>query len=66
MPIFRPRTAEFFDAWKFAAADAAVALEAWRSAARAEKRIAHAVYVAALDREACAAAMLEHRLRPAA
>ena len=65
MPFFRTRATELFDAWKFAAADAALALDAWRSADRAEKRIAHAAYIAALDREAHAAAVLQHRLRPA-
>ena len=65
MPRFRTRPTEFFDAWKYAAADAALALDAWRSADRADKFIAHAAYVAALDREAKAASMLERRLRPA-
>jgi len=65
MPKFRARSIELFDAWKFAAIDVALALEAWRSADRLEKRDAHAVYVAALDREAHAAAMLQHRLQPA-
>jgi hypothetical protein len=66
MPLFRSRPTELFDAWKFAAADATVALDMWRSADRTDKRDAHAAYVAALDREAHAAAMLERRLRPAA
>jgi hypothetical protein len=66
MPFFRTRASDLFDAWKFAAADAAHALDAWRSADRAEKRTAHAAYVAALDREAQAAVLLERRLRPAA
>jgi hypothetical protein len=65
MPFFRTRPTELFDAWKFAAADVAHALDAWRSADRGEKRVAHAAYVAALDREAHAAALLERRLRPA-
>ena len=64
-PKFRTRSTELFDAWKFAAIDVALALEAWRSADRPDKRTAHAAYVAALDREAHAAAMLQHRLRPA-
>jgi hypothetical protein len=61
----RLRPAELFDAWLFAETDATLALAAWRSAARAEKHDAHAAYVAALDREAHAAAVLEHRLSPA-
>jgi hypothetical protein len=65
MALFRTRHTELFDRWKFAASDAALALDAWRSADRAEKRVAHAVYIAALDREAHAAAVLERRLRPA-
>jgi hypothetical protein len=61
----RLRPADVFDAWVFAETDATLALAAWRSAARSDKPDAHAAYVAALDREAHAAAMLEHRLRPA-
>jgi hypothetical protein len=61
----RLRPADLFDAWVFAETDATLALAAWRSAARSDKPDAHAAYVAALDREAHAAAMLEHRLRPA-
>ena len=59
------RPADLYDAWLFAAADATLALEDWRSAARADKREAHAEYVAALDREAHAAGLLEHRLNAA-
>jgi hypothetical protein len=61
----RLRPAELFDAWLFAETDATLALAAWRSAARADKPDAHAAYVAALDREARAAAVLEYRLSPA-
>ena len=61
----RLRPADLFDAWLFAETDATLALAAWQSAARADKPDAHAAYVAALDREARAAAVLEHRLRPA-
>ena len=61
----RLRPAELFDAWLFAETDATLALAAWRSAARAEKPDAHAAYVAAVDREARAAAVLEYRLSPA-
>jgi len=65
MALFRTRSTELFDAWTFAAAAAALAFDAWRTAERAEKRVAHAVYVAALDREAHAAAVLQRRVRPA-
>jgi hypothetical protein len=58
----RLRPADLFDAWLFAEADASLALSAWMSAGRAEKGDAHAAYVAALDREAHAAAVLQHRL----
>jgi hypothetical protein len=47
--------ADLFDAWMFAEADVALALAAWRCAPSGDKRIAHAAYVAALDREAEAA-----------
>jgi hypothetical protein len=56
------RPADLYDAWLFAAADATLALADWRSAARSDKRGAHAAYVAALDREAHAASLLEFRL----
>ena len=56
------RPADLYDAWLFAAADATLALAAWRSAARADKPDAHAGYVAALDRESQAAILLEYRL----
>ena len=59
----RLRPADLFDAWLFAEADATLALAAWRSAPRAEKRNAHAAYVAALDRETHAADVLRHRVR---
>jgi hypothetical protein len=58
-----PPPADLYDAWMFAAADATLSLEAWRSAAGEEKRGAYASYVAALDREARAAGVLEHRVR---
>jgi len=63
--LFRMRSADLFDAWLFAETDATLALAAWQSAERTEKPNAHAAYVAALDREAHAAAVLERRLRPA-
>jgi hypothetical protein len=63
--LFRLRPADLFDAWLFAETDATLALAAWQSADRAEKPDAHAAYLAALDREAHAAIVLERRLRPA-
>jgi hypothetical protein len=50
------------DAWLFAEAQAGVALHAWFSASRHERRDAHAAYVAALDREEAAAHLLASRL----
>jgi hypothetical protein len=59
----RLRPAELFDAWMFAETDATLALATWRSAVTADdKRDAHAAYLAALDREAHAASILEQRL----
>ncbi len=57
------RPADLYDAWLFAEADATLALAAWQSAPRGSKADAHAAYVAALDRETHAAAVLESRLR---
>jgi hypothetical protein len=57
------RPIELYDAWLFAEADATLALAAWRTAARPDKGDAHAAYIAALDREAHAAALLEYRIR---
>jgi hypothetical protein len=62
----RLRPAELFDAWLFAETEAALALTAWRSARTAEKADAYAAYLAALDREAQAAKLLELRPAPAA
>jgi hypothetical protein len=61
--VTQVRPIELFDAWMFAEADAALALATWRSAPRAEKRNAHAAYVAALDRETHAADVLQRRVR---
>lgn len=61
--LHRLRPSDLFDAWMFAEADAALALATWRSAPRAEKRNAHAAYVAALDRETHAADVLQRRVR---
>jgi hypothetical protein len=59
------RPADLFDAWLFAEGDATLALANWRSAPREEKADAYAAYVAAVDREAHAANLLEFRLAPA-
>ena len=59
------RAADLFDAWLFAETDATLALANWRSAPREQKAEAYAAYVAALDREAQAASLLELRLAPA-
>jgi hypothetical protein len=53
------------DAWRIAEIEAALALASWRIAARDSKRAAHAIYVAALDREALAASQLASRLATA-
>jgi hypothetical protein len=58
----RLRPADLFDAWMFAEADATLALGVWCSAPRAEKRNAHAAYVAALERETKAADVLRRRV----
>jgi hypothetical protein len=50
------------DAWHYAEAQAGVALHAWYSAARHERKDAYAAYVAALDREEAAASLLASRL----
>lgn len=45
-------------AWCDAADDVAVAYETWRSAEPRDRGLAHAAYVAALDREQAASAVL--------
>jgi hypothetical protein len=59
-----PLPIDLYDAWLFAAADASLALEAWRVAGQDAKAEAHAEYRAALDREGHAARVLELCLRP--
>jgi hypothetical protein len=56
------RIIEVHDAWAFAAAESALALETWRSALDAEKGLAYGAYVASLDREEQAATVLAERL----
>jgi hypothetical protein len=57
-----PRAIDLFDAWLFAENEAALALGDWSAAPTELKGDAHAVYVAALDREAQAADVLRQRL----
>ena len=64
MSPMTPRLVELFDAWVFAARDAELALGAWRCSEWRERADAHAVYRAALDREECAAAVLEDAAPP--
>lgn len=59
------RPADLYDAWLFAETDAALALDAWRSAGREDRADAYAGYSAALEREGQAAMLLEHRLQGA-
>jgi hypothetical protein len=66
LSLKRVRPAELFDAWLFAENEATLALAAWRSARTAEKKDAYSAYLAALDREAQAATMLQLRLAPVA
>jgi hypothetical protein len=58
----RTRFEELLDAWRFAAADARLALAAWRSAPSTGKADAYHAYRAALEREAKAADVLAHGL----
>ena len=50
---------DLYDAWMLAAAESALALASWHSAPRDEKRDAYEIYVAALEREADAAWLLQ-------
>jgi hypothetical protein len=54
----RPCPVDLFDAWVFAENDVEVALASWWAASPELKADAYAAYVAALDREACAADVL--------
>jgi hypothetical protein len=53
---------ELFDAWLQAEHDASIILARWRDAEEGAKGDAHAGYLAGLDREAHAAAVLRRRL----
>jgi hypothetical protein len=50
--------AEVHAAWRHAQAELIAAYDAWCAAAVGQRRDAYAVYLAAADREACAAARL--------
>jgi hypothetical protein len=63
--LARPRPADLYDAWLFAAADATLALAAWRTASIERRGDAYAAYVAALDREEQAAVRFGWRVRGA-
>ena len=54
---------DLWDAWLWAEAETSLTLQAWSSAATADKAGSHAAYRAALDREEQAARVLAHRLR---
>jgi hypothetical protein len=64
--LLEPRAAEFHDAWTFAAVESTLALEAWLSASPEEKEVGYCAYMASLDREEQAAAVLADRVDPAA
>jgi hypothetical protein len=55
---FLPRVEQLWDAWAFAALEAQLAFDMWKTAARDLKASAFASYRAALDREELAAARL--------
>jgi hypothetical protein len=57
---------DLWDAWAFAAVECALALEAWTSAPHAEKELGYRSYLAALDREEQAAAVLARAVDPGA
>jgi hypothetical protein len=59
----RPPLVEVWDAWAFAEIDAEFALKRWWEADDAERANAYAGYLAALERETQAAAVLEAELR---
>jgi hypothetical protein len=60
--VTRVSPAALYDAWLLAETQATLALTAWRSAERCDKRAAYAVYLAALDIEADAANLLRDRV----
>ncbi len=60
--VSRISPAALYDAWLLAETEATLALSAWRSARRCDKRAAYAVYAAALEIEADAANLLRDRV----
>jgi hypothetical protein len=60
-----PPVIELWDAWAFAEIDAEFALKRWWDACDGERAAAFAAYLAALDREMQAAAVLEAHMKPA-
>ena len=59
----RPPLVEVWDAWAFAEIDAEFALKRWWEAGDDERANAYAGYLAALERETQAAAVLEAQFR---
>ena len=57
-PHFVPKLEQLWDGWAFAALEAQLACDLWKTAARDLKAAAFASYRAALDREEHAAARL--------
>jgi hypothetical protein len=55
---FRPHLEQLWDAWAFAALEAQLAFDLWKTTARDLKASAFASYRAALDREELAATLL--------
>jgi hypothetical protein len=62
----RLRPADLYDTWVLTAAESALALASWRSAGHDEKAEAYDAYVAALEREADAAWLLQAGMAVAA
>ncbi len=63
-----PRVVDLADAWRDAAADVEEAYHAWSTALPEDRLAGHAVYLAAVDREAAAARYLQgvlQAVRPA-
>jgi hypothetical protein len=62
LALLRLDPLELFDAWMQAEHDASMTLARWRDAEDGAKGDAHAVYLAALDREAHAVDVLRRRV----
>lgn len=59
----KPPLVEFWDAWAFAEIDAEFALKRWWDARDGARASAYAAYLAALEREAQAAAVLATQVK---